>query len=198
VKRIIDLLLASLMLSISSPAWLLIAIAIRLNDGGPVFFRQKRWGRGGTEFQLIKFRTMKLDVGSLPSPASESDPRVTRPGRFLRRTGLDELPQMLNILKGEMSFVGPRALAVGEEVRLIDGSTTTYETVPGFEARLEVTPGLTGTTTIYLPKDAPVEEKFRSDLQYVASRSLFFDLRLIALSFGISFRGRWEDRKPKI
>src|SRR5688572_10021917 len=95
---------------------MLSAIAIKLDDGGPVFYRQKRWGRGGRVFQLVKFRTMQADSDAQfgITQVTEGDKRITRVGRLLRATGVDELPQFLNIMRGEMSFVGPRALAVGE------------------------------------------------------------------------------------
>jgi lipopolysaccharide/colanic/teichoic acid biosynthesis glycosyltransferase len=128
--------------------------------------------------------------------AGAEDQRVTRVGRFMRRCGLDELPQILNILRGEMSFVGPRALAVGE----VDSSglPLDYETLPGFATRLSVRPGLTGLATIFLPRDAPAGRKFRYDALYVGRLSLGLDLRLILLSFVISFRGKWETRGRKL
>jgi lipopolysaccharide/colanic/teichoic acid biosynthesis glycosyltransferase len=128
--------------------------------------------------------------------ATEGDQRVTRVGRFLRATGMDELPQLLNILRGEMSFVGPRALSTSERDR--HGELIRYEQTPGFAERLLVRPGLTGLATIYLPKDTPSDVKFQTDLQYVRGLSFWLDVRLVALSFWISFRGRWEARQAKI
>ena len=111
--------------------------------------------------------------------------------------GLDELPQLLNILWGEMSFVGRRSLAIGEIVKDEKGRVVKYEDIPGFWERLRVRPGLTGLATIYIPKDATPRRKFRYDLLYIRKQSFWIDLRLITLSFWISFRGKWETRGKK-
>ncbi|MBW1717674.1 MAG: sugar transferase, partial [Deltaproteobacteria bacterium] len=124
--------------------------------------------------------------------------RITRVGRILRSTGLDELPQLINIFKGEMSFVGPRSLAVAEIVQDEKGHVVNYEDISGFYERLSVRPGLTGLATIYIPKDAPPRRKFHYDLLYIRKQSLWLDLRLIFLSFWISFRGKWETRGKKM
>jgi lipopolysaccharide/colanic/teichoic acid biosynthesis glycosyltransferase len=198
LKRPLDIALAATMLVTSAPAWLVIALGVKLEDRGPIFYRQQRWGRGGQRFHVLKFRTMvptsDRDFGV--RQAAEHDRRITRMGRFLRATGLDELPQIVNILAGQMSFVGPRALATDEHDK--DGRPIRYEETPGFSTRLLVRPGLTGLATIYLPKDATSAEKFQSDLLYVQRLSLWLDLRLIALSFWISFRGKWETRAKKL
>ena len=130
--------------------------------------------------------------------AKENDHRVTKVGRILRAMGLDELPQMINIFLGDMSFVGPRSLAVGEIVQDDRGRVVQYEDVPGFWERLRVRPGLTGLATIYIPKDATPRRKFRYDLFYIRKQSFWLDLRLIMLSFWISFRGKWESRGHKL
>jgi lipopolysaccharide/colanic/teichoic acid biosynthesis glycosyltransferase len=195
-KRVIDVTLASMMLLFSSLLWLMVAIAIKLEDGGPVFYAQERWGRGGQVFKVRKFRTMKQNAGL--KQAEQNDRRITRVGRFLRACGMDELPQLLNIWKGEMSFVGPRALAVGEMLRDAQGNYTTYDHIPGFWERLAVRPGLTGIATIYIPKDAYPRRKFRYDLLYIRRQSCWLDIRLIVLSFWISFCGRWETRERKV
>jgi len=149
---------------------------------------------------VYKFRTMIPESDRLygVKPAKEKDHRITRVGRLLRATGLDELPQALNIWKGEMSFVGPRALAVGELVADGQGGYRTYEHVSGFRERLAVRPGLTGLATVYTPKDAAQRRKFRYDLLYIRHLSTGLDLYLIALSFWISFRGKWETRGRKV
>jgi lipopolysaccharide/colanic/teichoic acid biosynthesis glycosyltransferase len=136
--------------------------------------------------------------GDAVQQATVGDPRITKVGRILRGTGLDELPQLFAILRGDMSFVGPRPLAVGEIVRDGTGRPVPYEDIPGFRERLEMRPGLTGTSTIFLPKDAPPEQKFQRDLDYIAHRSFMGDLRLIFLSVWISVRGRWEMRGDKL
>jgi lipopolysaccharide/colanic/teichoic acid biosynthesis glycosyltransferase len=121
LKRPLDWTLALAMLTVSLPVWLLIALAIKLEDRGPIFFRQKRWGRGGQHFTALKFRTMSPNADTFRQ-ATHNDSRVTRVGKLLRAMGLDELPQIINILRGDMSFVGPRALAVGERIKTKDGT----------------------------------------------------------------------------
>ena len=199
LKRPLDIILSTLMMILSVPVSLPLALAIKLEDGGPVFYRQERWGRGGTRFRAYKFRTMvaNSDEEFGLTQASENDPRVTKVGQILRAIGLDELPQLINIFRGEMSFVGPRSLAVGEIVKDEKGRVMKYEDIPGFRERLRVRPGLTGLATIYIPKDAPPGLKFRYDLLYIRKQSFWLDIRLIALSFWISFRGRWESRGKK-
>jgi lipopolysaccharide/colanic/teichoic acid biosynthesis glycosyltransferase len=191
--------LATVMLICSAPVWFIIAILIKLEDGGPVFYQQERWGRGGSRFRVRKFRTMIADsdkrYGILQ--AREHDHRITRVGKFLRATGMDELPQILSIWKGDMSFVGPRALAVGETLDDGKGNRISYEQIPGFYERLGVRPGLTGIATIYIPKDSSPRKKFRYDLLYIRNLSFGLDVGLIVLSFWISFRGKWETRGKK-
>jgi lipopolysaccharide/colanic/teichoic acid biosynthesis glycosyltransferase len=200
LKRPLDIILSTFMLILSLPVSLPIAVAIKMEDGGPIFYRQERWGRGGKHFKAYKFRTMVADsdmeFGIMQ--AREDDPRITRVGRILRAMGLDELPQLLNILQGHMSFVGPRSLAIGEIVHNEQGRVVRYEDIPGFWDRLCVRPGLTGLATIYIPKDITPRRKFRYDLLYIRKQSLWLDLRLIVLSFWVSFRGRWEARGKKV
>lgn len=121
-------------------------------------------------------------------PAEESDFRVTRVGGFLRVTAMDELPQLINILKGDMSFVGPRALAVEE----LDPS------IPGFSERHQIRPGLTGFAQVHTPRDASLHQKFQYDLCYVRHSTFWGDLQLLFLSFWISIRRKWESREKKI
>lgn len=199
MKRLLDVVLSSVMLLVSSPVWLVIAVAIKLDSRGPVFYTQERWGWHGERFTLYKFRSMHVaEPGAAVMQAVVDDPRVTRVGRVIRRMGLDELPQLINIWRGDMSFVGPRALAVGETVELEPGTRVAYEDIPEFSMRSKARPGLTGMATIYLPKDAPPSQKFSQDLAYVEQASMWLDIKLIALSFVISFRGRWETRDPKL
>ncbi len=130
--------------------------------------------------------------------AAENDPRVTKVGRILRKTAMDELPQLLNILKGDMSFVGPRSLRPNEKEVHGNPDETNIEDVPGYKERLAVRPGLTGLAQVYLPGDALRKEKFKYDLQYIKNQSFLLDLKLIFLSFWITFRGKWESRQKKI
>ena len=200
LKRPLDVILSLFMLIFSVPISLLIALAIKLEDGGPIFYRQERWGRGGSHFRAYKFRTMVANSDEVfgVKQATENDSRITIMGKVLRATGLDELPQIINIFLGEMSFVGPRALATGEVLYDEKGQRVNYEEIPDFWRRLSVRPGLTGLATIHKAKDIPPREKFRYDLLYIRKQSLWLDLRLIIVSFWISFRGRWENRGKKI
>ena len=200
LKRGFDVALAGLGLAAALPVGALIAAAVKLGDGGPVFYGQVRVGRGGRRFRSWKFRSMVVDAdrrfGAVQ--AREDDPRITRVGRVLRATAMDELPQLWNILVGDMSFVGPRALLPAEiEVRG-DGTPVPLEAVVGYEARQRVTPGLTGLAQVYAARDIPRRQKFRLDRLYADRQSLGLDLRLIALSLWITLRGRWERRGAKV
>ena len=200
LKRPLDILLSTFMMIVSAPVSLLIALGIKLEDGGPIFYRQERWGTRGKRFRAYKFRTMIPNSDGLfgVKQARANDLRITRVGKVLRAMGLDELPQIINIFKGDMSFVGPRALAVGEILHDENGEEVEYEEIPGFWKRLSVRPGLTGITTIYKPKDISPREKFRYDLLYIRRLSFWLDLRLILMSFWISLRGKWETRGKKV
>ena len=199
LKRAFDTTLAGVGLMISAPLWAIFAAAIRIEDGGPVFYRQSRVGLRGRTFDALKFRSMHADAerstGAIQ--ATERDPRVTRVGRLMRATAMDELPQLVNILRGDMSFVGPRALRPGEIETSSNGRLERLEDVPGFERRIRVRPGLTGLAQVYAPRDVRRRQKFRYDRLYVERRSWCLDLRLILLSFWISLLGRWEVRGPK-
>ena len=190
MKRILDLLLASFGMVFFFPLGLLFSLLIKAEDGGPVLYVQERWGKGGKKFEAYKFRTMVPDADSKYGlrPAVENDERVTHIGRFLRATAMDELPQLINILKGDMSFVGPRALAIDEVL----------PTVPGFHDRHRVRPGLTGPAQVYASRDAPFGEKLNYDLPYVYHSSLAGDLKLLFLSLWVTLRGRWESRSKKV
>lgn len=199
LKRAFDAALSGAGLVASAPLWALFAAAIKLEDGGPVFYQQERVGLGGVPFMALKFRSMRPDaeagVGAVQ--AVERDPRVTRIGRFMRATAMDELPQLLNILRGDMSFVGPRALRPGEIEAGRGGVLERLEDVPGFATRVSVRPGLTGVAQVYAPRDVPRRHKFRYDRIYVRRRSWWLDVRLILVSFWISVHGTWEARGRK-
>jgi len=199
-KRALDVGLAGAGLLASLPLWILIAVAIKCQDGGPVFFLDRRVGRGGREFKVLKFRTMVPNADRFfgAKQATEDDPRVTRIGRLLRKTAMDELPQLWNIFTGDMSFVGPRALRPGEVHARGDGQFVPLERIPGHHERHAVPPGLTGVAQIYADRDVPPRQKFRYDRIYIKRQSFWLDLRLIALSFWITFRGRWETRGEKL
>jgi len=199
-KRLLDIVLAGGGLVVSAPLWAAIAALIKIEDGGPVFFSQERVGCRGRRFEAMKFRSMIVDAEAATGPiqAGENDPRVTRVGRVLRATAMDELPQLWNIFRGDMSFVGPRALRPGEIEVKGNGAVEKLEDVPGFSDRCAVRPGLTGVAQIFAPRDVLRRQKFRYDRFYVDRQSFWFDVRLILLSFWITFRGRWEDRGRKL
>ncbi len=199
MKRCFDVVVSGVGLVIFAPVWLLIAIAIKLQDGGPVLYRQMRIGRDGREFTTLKFRSMVPDAERATGAiqATADDARVTPVGRVIRSMAMDELPQLWNIFIGDMSIVGPRPLRPGEiEVRG-DGALVPLSEIPGYAERHRVRPGLTGLAQIYAPRDLPRRGKFRLDRLYLARQSFWLDLRLIVLSFWIALRGRWEDRGPK-
>jgi lipopolysaccharide/colanic/teichoic acid biosynthesis glycosyltransferase len=200
IKRAFDCALAGLGLIASAPIWLLIAIAITLEDHGPVFFRQTRVGLGGRTFDALKFRSMVPDAEARTGPvaATEHDPRITRVGRLMRATAMDELPQLWNIFAGDMSFVGPRPLRPGElEVRG-DGQLVPLNQIPGYAARHSIRPGLTGLTQVYASRDISRTSKFRLDQVYVRRASFWLDLKLILLSFWITGTGAWEKRNRRL
>ncbi|HEY7961547.1 MAG TPA: sugar transferase [Solirubrobacteraceae bacterium] len=181
VKRAFDLVGATLGLLAISPLMAAIAIAIKLDSRGPVFFRQLRVGQHGERFHVLKFRTMVPDAEALKeslrhrNEAQEGlfkiadDPRVTRVGRFLRKSALDELPQLLNIVRGEMSLVGPRPLVIEEDQR-IEG---------WYRRRLELMPGMTGHWQILGPARVPLREMVAIDYLYVANWSLWTDVKIL-------------------
>lgn len=199
IKRAFDASLAAFGLMVSSPLWLIIAAAIRFEDGGPIFFPQERVGLRGRRFQAWKFRSMVVDADRrfAARQASARDPRVTRVGRILRATAMDELPQLWNILVGDMSFVGPRPLMPGEVEVRGDGTLVALDTIPGYSERHSVRPGLTGLTQVYADRDIGRAGKFRLDRVYLKHAGFWFDLKLILLSFWITGRGRWETRGRK-
>jgi rhamnosyl/mannosyltransferase len=199
MKRAFDVGLSGIGLVLSAPVWAIAAALIKLEDGGPVFYRQERVGTRGTTFTVLKFRSMIQDAERDHGPlqAVAGDPRVTRIGRLLRATAMDELPQLVNIFRGDMSFVGPRALRPGEIDAVGDGRVVAMEEIEGYQARTAVQPGLTGIAQIYAPRDVARRQKFRYDLVYVKRRSFWLDVRLIVLSFWISLRGTWEHRERK-
>jgi exopolysaccharide biosynthesis polyprenyl glycosylphosphotransferase len=181
MKRGIDIVVSAGMLLLLAPLLLVIAIAIKLDSRGPVLFRQVRVGKGGRRFRMLKFRTMVQGADEMKDALRDyneakeglfkiaEDPRVTRMGRFLRITALDELPQLFNIVKGEMSLVGPRPLVIEEDER-IEG---------WHRRRLELMPGMTGPWQILGPARVPLKEMVTLDYLYVANWSLWADVKLL-------------------
>jgi lipopolysaccharide/colanic/teichoic acid biosynthesis glycosyltransferase len=172
VSRAFDLMLAGVLLVLTAPLLGLAALAIRLESRGPVFYRQRRVGKGGRQFELWKLRTMVPGAESMGAGiyVVEGDPRITRAGRLLRRFSLDELPNLINVLRGEMAIVGPRP-TVQEQV---DRYTERQR------RRLEVKPGITGWAQINGRTSLPWPERIELDVWYVERRSLRLDLRILA------------------
>lgn len=177
IKRCLDIGLAVIGLCLALPFMLLIAILVKLDSAGPIFFRQERVGEHGKEFTLIKFRTMVADAEKDTGPvwAQHADPRVTRLGNVLRRTGMDEIPQLLNVLKGDMSFVGPRPERAAFIAEL-------QQQIPYYMQRLVVKPGITGWAQVRYGYGATIEdavEKLQYDLYYIKNMSIFLDFLII-------------------
>jgi len=179
-KRLFDLAVCVLLLPVVLPLFLLSALAIWLDSPGPVFIAQERTGRDGTPFRMLKFRTMVRNAAELkaqlahlnvlPPPDFKipHDPRITRVGKFLRQTSLDELPQLLNVLRGDMSLVGPRPTSF---------APTTYEL--WHTHRLEVTPGITGLWQVKGRNTTTFDERLRLDIEYIEHRSFALDLKIL-------------------
>lgn len=190
IKRSFDILAVLLSLPVVLPVLAVVAVAIRLDSPGPVLFRQARTGLHGRRFPMLKFRTMVVDaeerkaelahLNELPWPDFKitNDPRITRVGGFLRKTSLDELPQLLNVLRGDMSIVGPRPTSF---------SANTYDL--WHTARLEVRPGLTGLWQVAARNDVDFDERLRLDIAYVRAMSPAMDARIIARTFLSVLRG---------
>jgi exopolysaccharide biosynthesis polyprenyl glycosylphosphotransferase len=183
VKRCFDLVVSGLMLIVSSPFMLIFAIAIKCYDGGPVFYKQQRLTLDGKRFMIYKFRTMIVESerASGARLCRKDDDRITPVGRFLRRTHLDELPQIYNILKGEMSLVGPRPErpSIAAEYK---------KSIPEFDYRLKVKAGLTGYAQIYGKYNTTPYDKLKLDLFYIRNFSIWLDLKLLLLTFKILFQ----------
>lgn len=190
-KRIFDILACLLTLPLLLFAGGLIALLIWLDDPGPVLFRQARTGQGGQRFAMYKFRTMVTNADELkqeyahlnelswPDFKISNDPRVTRVGRILRKTSLDELPQILNVLKGEMSLVGPRPTSF---------DVTTYSL--WHTERLEVLPGITGLWQVSGRSDVDFDERLRLDIEYIERQSFWFDIYILLRTVGAIFSSR--------
>ncbi|MEF2836610.1 MAG: exopolysaccharide biosynthesis polyprenyl glycosylphosphotransferase [Oscillospiraceae bacterium] len=181
-KRLMDILLCSVAMVVAAPVMAVVAVAIKLEDGGPVFFKQKRMTRGGREFEILKFRSMIVDAEKYAGAvlATDNDPRITKVGKVIRATRLDELPQILNILKGDMSIVGPRP-----ERKVI--ADEYCKDIPEFAYRLKVRGGLTGYAQIYGKYNTSAYDKLRLDLMYIENYSLLLDIKLIILTLRIIF-----------
>ncbi len=182
IKRTMDLVLCSVAMIVAAPVMLVIAAAIKIEDGGPVFYRQKRMTRNGREFEILKFRSMIVDAEKYAGAvlAEDNDPRITKVGKVIRAARLDELPQILNILKGDMSIVGPRP----ERKVLAD---EICKEIPEFAYRLKVRGGLTGYAQIYGKYNTSAYDKLRLDMMYIENYSPLLDIKLIILTLRIMF-----------
>lgn len=192
MKTLLDYALTLPALALLSPVFALIALLVRFDSPGPIFYRRRVMGRGGTQFDAFKFRTMFVDGDTIlarhPELLAElqrdqklrNDPRVTRVGRWLRKYSLDELPQLFNVLAGQMSLVGPRMISPPELARYGDAAADL----------LSVKPGITGLWQVSGRSDLAPQERVRLDLQYVHSRSFWLDLKLLLLTIPAIVRGR--------
>lgn len=180
-KRALDLVLSLILVVLTSPILLITAIAIKVEDGGPVFYKQKRCTKDAVEFDILKFRSMIVDAEKHGvTPCKEGDPRITKVGKIIRATRIDELPQILNILRGDMSFVGPRP----ERIEHVQQYT---KELPEFAYRMRVKGGLTGYAQIYGKYNTSAYDKLRLDLMYIENMSLMQDLKLIVLTIRTVF-----------
>ena len=173
-KRFFDIVLSGCGLVVLSPLMLVVAVLIYLDDGGPVIFRQKRVGRSGTLFQLLKFRSMPVDTGDVES-ARANGLRITRVGRIIRRTNIDEIPQLVNVIRGDMSIVGPRPPLPTQEALV---------TMRKQNGALDCAPGLTGLAQIKGYTGMPDTEKAGLDGEYAASVRFLHDAKIILKTFG--------------
>lgn len=185
LKRALDVGVAGGLLIITSPLLAVLMAAVRLNSSGPALFRQARLGKGGVPFTIYKFRTMHMNAPDLRNAdgsafTGEHDPRVTRVGRFLRQTSLDELPQLINVIRGDMSLVGPRP----DQVDQLKYYTALEK------RKLEVKPGLTGLAQINGRNSIPWEQRKRLDVEYVERQSLALDLEILLRTIPYVFARR--------
>jgi len=194
LKRALDVVVATAALVLLAPLFVLVAVLIKLTDGGPVFFVQRRVGKDGVQFPFFKFRSMVVDADRMKDALRalnahgaqgvtfkmKHDPRMTRVGRLIRKTSIDELPQLFNVLRGEMSLVGPRPAVPGEVARY-----NAYE-----RQRLAALPGLTCIWQVSGRSNLPFERQVELDLEYIRNRSLWMELRLLALTVPAVLTGR--------
>ncbi len=182
MSRALDLALAAIGLVLAAPLLMIAAIAIKLDSRGPVVYRQRRVGKDGLLFEVLKLRTMRLgaDPVGVGTPVLEDDPRVTRVGGLLRRFSLDEVPNLVNVLRGELALVGPRPTLAAQVERYTEHQ----------RRRLEVKPGITGWAQVNGRAGIPWEERIELDVWYVDHRSLALDLRILARTARLLLSGR--------
>jgi lipopolysaccharide/colanic/teichoic acid biosynthesis glycosyltransferase len=180
IKRAIDIVGGATAVALAAPVLALAALAIKLEDGGPILFRQTRLGRGARPFEILKLRTMTVDADEHRSDGivEAGDPRITRVGKLLRRTAVDELPQLWHVLRGDMSLVGPRPVPPPHLERYSERQ----------RRRLEVRPGLTGWAQVHGRASLPWPERLELDVWYVEHQSLALDARILARTAGVLLR----------
>lgn len=188
IKRFMDLVLSVIGLTITAPVVGFAALLIKLDSPGPIIYSQKRLGKGGKVFKIYKLRTMRCDAEKKSGAvwAQKNDPRITAAGRLLRKTRIDEIPQLLNVFKGDMSIVGPRP----ERPELV---LTLKKAIHDYEKRLMVKPGITGLAQVKHKYDESIEDvktKVRYDLMYMQNMRLSTDLRILAETFGVVLTGK--------
>jgi lipopolysaccharide/colanic/teichoic acid biosynthesis glycosyltransferase len=192
IKRVMDIVLSGSALIVLAPLLCLIMLAIRMESKGSPIFTQMRWGRNDSKIRVLKFRSMRSDLGDPTGVAQtvKGDPRITRVGALLRKTNLDELPQLVNVLKGDMSLVGPRCHAIG----MLAGGVQYEELVPRYHERHSIRPGLTGLAQmrgLRGPTDRPAKARARisADIFYVENFSLLLDMQIILGTIASELRG---------
>ncbi|CEK31310.1 glycosyltransferase [[Clostridium] sordellii] len=184
LKRILDIISSLLGLIVAIPIILVIAIIIKVEDNGPVFYSQQRLGKDEKNFFVYKLRSMRVDAEKYGGAqwAQKDDPRITKIGKFIRKTRIDEIPQLFNILKGDMSLIGPRP----------ERPELTYKfnkEIPGFIDRLVIKPGLTGLAQVNGGYDISPEEKLKWDIIYIKNRNIFLDISIVFKTIGVVFTG---------
>lgn len=188
IKRLMDIVVSAAVLSIGAPLWLIVAAVIRLNSAGPAVYHQERVGRNGKLFIMHKFRSMYIDAEKYSGPqwAKENDPRITPVGRFIRKTRLDEIPQFINVLKGEMSLVGPRP----ERLYFVE---QLKQEIPWYVRRIKMKPGITGWAQVKHKYDSSIEDvkqKVLYDLYYFENMSIILDIKILLRTFLVVFTGK--------
>lgn len=174
MKRIFDIVVSAIMFAFLLPLFVLVAVMIFFDDPGPILYGQTRVGRFGNYFRMLKFRSMVVNADKMGGYQTwRGDPRITRVGRYLRATSLDELPQLLNVLKGDMSLVGPRPDVPAQREQYTDDQ---------WQCRHRLRPGITGLAQATLRSDATPMERLQLDLRYVEEKSFIFDVRIILMT----------------
>jgi lipopolysaccharide/colanic/teichoic acid biosynthesis glycosyltransferase len=192
LKRAVDIIICLLVLPLFVPICILVAIIIKLDDEGPIFYNGKRLGKDLKEFSMIKFRTMKVNAPDIRNEDgstfnSENDPRLTAPGKVFRKTSIDELPQIINVLKGDMSLIGPRPSPLGNKDKY------TRE----FLRKFEIRPGITGYNQVKLRNRSTMEQRIKNDLYYIENISFMLDLKIFCMTILAVLKARDINRNDR-